>query len=186
MKENEKVSFYLDAIYVHKNDIYRIALNTVRNDYVAEELMQTVLMKAWKGLDSLKYPEKAWSWVKRITENTIRDYLRNKTIYLSQEDRSLFDSFVEVEELLGIERDIEYALVVKEDVARVFEALEYLDLRHQNIIRMHLIGNISLKEIAESSNANYGSVRVMYSRGMKKLREIYWELEKGGKPNGQK
>lgn len=186
MKENERVSFYLDTIYVHKNDIYRIALNSVRNDYIAEELMQTVLAKAWKALDSLQYPEKAWYWLKTITENAICDYLRDKTVYVSQEDRNLFDSFADVEELLDIERDIEYALVVKEDVARVFKALEYLDVRYQNIIRMHLIGNVTLKDIAEASDANYGSIRVMYSRGMKKLREIYWELEKGGKPNGQK
>lgn len=184
MKENEKVTFYLDTIYVYKDDVYRIILNVVRDHYVAEDLTQTVMVKAWYGIDSLKHPAKAKSWVRKITENTIRDYMRNKKISITQGDRDLIAGFVSIDELTDIEKDIEHALIVKEDVARVFYALSLLPSKYQEIIRMHLIANLSLKDIAEISNINYGTARVMYSRGMKLLRETYWELEKGGVING--
>lgn len=184
MKEDEKATFYLNTIYVYKDDIYRIMRNVVNDHYIAEDLTQTVMVKAWYGINSLKDPKSAKPWVKRIAENTIRDYIRNKTIHVPQGDRDLIASFVSLEELTDIEKDLEYALVVREDVERVFYALRTLAPKYQDIIRLHLIGNVSLKDIAESSKMNYGTVRVMYSRGMRYLREAYWEMEKGGVVNG--
>ena len=54
----------------------------------------------------------------------------------------------------------------------------------KEIIKERIFGDITLKEIAEKYNMNYGSVRAFYSKGLKLLKEAYEKLEKGGKLNG--
>ena len=88
---------------------------------------------------------------------------------------------MERREMRSIELDILEAVVKNEDFARVMTALDMVDETMADIIRKYIIGGATLKEIADYKNMNYGTVREYYRRGMRKLRAIYFDLEKGGK-----
>ena len=180
MSKNDSIDRYLELVFRYQNDIYLIIRNVVREHYLAEELTQVVMAKAWNSFHTLKKPESSKAWVKAITKNVIREYMRNKSVYLSIADRRVFND-MELKELRNIEDDILDAIVTKEDVDRVFKALELLDNRYSHIIRYNLIGGFSLKEVAAIMHMNYGTVRSYYSKGMRMLRDIYYELEKGGR-----
>ena len=180
MSKNESIDRYLNLIFRYQDDIYRIIVNVVREHYLAEELTQVVMVKAWNSFHTLRRPESSKAWVKAITKNVIREYMRKKRVYLSIADRRVF-SEMEAKELRNIESDILDAIVRKEDVNRVFKALELVDDRYSNIIRYNLIGGFSLKEVAAIVDMIYGTVRSYYSKGMRMLRDIYIELEKGGR-----
>ncbi len=183
MSKNESIDQYLKYVFRYQDDVYRIIVNVVRDHYLAEELTQVVMVKAWNSFHTLRRTESSKAWVKAITKNVIREYMRKKRVYLSIADRRMF-SEMEAKELRNIEGSLLDAIVRKEDVSRVFEALELLDERYSHIIRYNLIGGFSLKEVAAIMNMNYGTVRSYYSKGMRLLRDLYIELEKGGRLHG--
>lgn len=179
MDREQRLIFFMEKIYVLKDDIYRISISIVPNDKTAEDITQTVLEKAWKGLDTLRDIRKVEPWVKSILRNEIRNHLRIK----KREDTHHHNTPVELvsdEELRHDEQGLIDLMLDMETRSYVLQALEMIDERYRRIIRLHLIADLSLKEIAEIEYLNYGSVRVLYSRGIKKLRELYFVLEKGG------
>lgn len=184
MSNSAQVQRYLDLVYKYKDDIYRIIYNVIDDHYIAEELTQIVLINAWKGFGSLKNPAKSKAWVKAITRNAIREYMRKKKIYLSLTERKFITDIEEIDTLASIEKDILEAIVEREDIKRVLTALNSMDEKYRMVIKEHLIGHITLKDIAEVHGMNPGSVRVIYSRGMKLLREAYMKLEKGDRVYG--
>ena len=180
MDKSESVDRYLELVFRYQDDVNRIIVNAVSEHYTAEELTQIVMVKAWKSFETLRHPERSKAWVKAITRNVIREYMRKKKVYLSMADRRVF-SDLEKQELRSIEIDILEAVVKKEDFDRVIEALDMLDPNTADIIRKYIIGGATLKEVAISKNMNYGTVREYYTRGMRRLRKIYFDLEKGGR-----
>ena len=180
MKQENATRLYLEKIYPLKDDIYRIIFNVVTEHYLAEELTQIVFARAWKFIDTLEDVEKSRNWLKAITRNVLRDHMRRKAARWREEAGEVSMELICEEDLKAMEHDILEVLIVKEDVARLFKALETLDSKYQNVIREHLIGDLTLKEISEYHNLKYGNVRVRYSRGIKLLREAYEKLEKGG------
>lgn len=182
--DRDKVDLYMESIYVYANDIYAIIINVFNDESVAEELSQKVLLNAWKSFDTLLDIKKSKAWVKAITRNVIREHMRKKPPVITVEEKALANELYNREDLHLVESDILEALVKKESIAMVRDALNSLDYEYQQIIREHLIGDLSLKEIARRHNIKYGTLRVMYSRGMKMLRDAYHKLEKGGTLNG--
>lgn len=183
MSKNESIEQYLNYVFRYQNDVYRIIINVVHEHYLAEELTQVVMVKAWNSFHTLHTLDSSKSWVKAITRNVICEYMRKKKVFFSRTDRRVF-SDMKAKELRNIEVDILDAIVEKEDISRVFKALDILETKYSQIIRYHLIGGITLKEVSGILNMNYGTVRCYYSKGMRLLRDIYFELENGGKANG--
>lgn len=182
--DSEKVDSYMKNIYVYTKDVYSIIINVFNDESIAEELTQKVLFNAWKGFDTLLDINKSKAWVKAITRNVIREYMRKKPPYITADETEMANDLYNREELHEAEKDILDALVEKEAISMVSAALNSLDYEYQQIIREHLIGELSLKEIARRHNIKYGTLRVMYSRGVKMLRNAFHKLEKGGVLNG--
>ena len=55
-----------------------------------------------------------------------------------------------------------------------------VDEKYKSVIKMHLILQFSLKEIADMKGMEYSTVRSLYSRGIRKLRNSCLSLEEGG------
>lgn len=179
MTKNKYEKFFMEDIYPLKNDIYRIILSAVSDMYTAEELTQSVMEKAWKGLDSLREEGRSRQWLKAITRNEIRQYFRkkNKRDILYYENLSV--EGVEEQTYL-IEKDILTLLVNREAQSLLVRVLNSMEEKYRTVICMHLFSEFSLKEIAEMKKIGYGNVRVIYSRGLKKLRDTYLSMEEGG------
>lgn len=184
MEENIEFQRFRELVYVYKPDVYRIIMSVVEDHYAADELSHIVMIKAWKGFAKLRKPERSKAWVKAITRNVLREYMNEKTIYMNDDDKELVVEFEKIEDLTMIENDILDAIVVKEDIATVFKALNSLDEKYRMVVKMNLLMEMSLKDIADQYGMNPGTVRVIYSRGIKKLAENYRILERGGVING--
>ena len=65
-------------------------------------------------------------------------------------------------------------------VSQITELLEQMDEKYKSVIKMHLILQFSLKEIADMKGMEYSTVRSLYSRGIRKLRNSCLSLEEGG------
>lgn len=184
MNESEKLDLFLSNIYIYKDDVYRIIMNVFGDEFVAEDLTQKVMANAWRSIHTLKDIKKSKAWVNAITRNVIRGHMRKKSVYITVEDIEIVHDIELKSDLQQLEQDVLDIIISQEDSSMVRKALESIDSTYQMIIRNHVIGEISLKDIASLYGMDYGNVRVMYVRGIKALKAAFKELEKGGKLNG--
>ena len=185
MSHNDEIQRYKDLIYVYKPDVYRVLMSVFEDHHLADELSHVVMINAWKGFSKLRMPSRSKAWVMAITRNVIAQHMNDKAIYLTEFEKDFIYEVEDLDTLKSAEKDILDAIIIKEDIKTVFKALNSLDDKYRIVVKENLIGQVSLKDIADKYGLNPGSVRVLYSRGMKKLRETYKILEKGGRLNGK-
>ena len=179
MNNEDRTTFFMNNIYCFRLDVKKIIFSVVKDDDFADDLTQTVLEKAWKGLDKLENREEPLPWVKGIVRNEIRAYLRQKKknqVYL--EDCENID-IVNDSHLGCLENDVLEVLLEKDRRECAVKALEMLDDKSKEIVILHLVVELPLKQIAEDMNLNYGSTRVFYSRAINKLRNLFLDIERG-------
>ncbi len=179
MKCENKRQFYMDHIYSHREDVYHILCSIFHDPFTAEEITQGVLERAWKGLDTLKDPKKSLEWLKGILRNESRTHMKKKSSTPVMEMWEPSHEYVGEVELLQYEQDILDSLVKKEDGEIVVQLLEQMDEKYKSVIKLHLITEFSLREIAEIQGIEYSTARSLYSRGIQKLRDSYLSLEEG-------
>lgn len=180
MNNKEKRQFYMDHIYSHRKDMYRILWSMFGDPDIVEEIAQGVLEHAWKGLDTLEDQNKSWAWLKGILRNESRTHIRKKEESPAMEIWEPACEYIGEDDLLCYEQDILDSIVKKETGAQITELLEQMDEKYKSVIKMHLILQFSLKEIANMKGMEYSTVRSLYSRGIRKLRNSCLSLEEGG------
>ena len=181
--------FYIENIMPKKDDIYRIVCSVVPID-VAEDITQEVLRKSWENIHTLRDLDRYWQWVEAIIGNEIRTYIRKKRTRKKFFEDVVLDDVLEqqsvMEALTSAEEDILEILIRDEEQQLLMKALQELGERDRSVIKSHLISDTKLKDIAVSEEVEYGTLRMIYLRALRKLRTIYERLDEGGDSCGQK
>ena len=181
--------FNIENIIPKKDDIYRIVCSAVPLD-VAEDITQEVLRKSWEYIHTLRDRDKFWQWIETIIGNEIRTYIRKKRTRKKFFEDVVLDDVLEqqsvMEALTSAEEDILEILIRDEEEQLLMKALQELDERDRSVIKSHLISDMKLKDIAVSEEVEYGTLRMIYLRALRKLRKIYEGLDEGGDNCGQK
>lgn len=181
--------FYIENIIPKKDDIYRIVCSAVPLD-VAEDITQEVLRKSWENIHTLRDRDRCWQWIETIIGNEIRTYIRKKRTRKKFFEDVVLDDVLEqqsvMEALTSAEEDILEILIRDEEEQLLMKALQELDERDRSVIKSHLISDMKLKDIAVSEEVEYGTLRMIYLRALRKLRTIYEGLDEGGDSCGQK
>ena len=181
--------FYIENIIPKKDDIHRIVCSAVPLD-VAEDITQEVLRKSWEYIHTLRDRDKFWQWIETIIGNEIRTYIRKKRTRKKFFEDVVLDDVLEqqsvMEALTSAEEDILEILIRDEEEQLLMKALQELDERDRSVIKSHLISDMKLKDIAVSEEVEYGTLRMIYLRALRKLRTVYEGLDEGGDSCGQK
>ena len=181
--------FYIENIIPKKDDIYRIVCSAVPLD-VAEDITQEVLRKSWENIHTLRDCDRCWQWMEAIIGNEIKTYIRKKRTRKKFFKDVFVDDALEqqsvMEALTSAEEDILEILIRDEEEQLLMKALQELDERDRSVIKSHLISDMKLKDIAVSEEVEYGTLRMIYLRALRKLRTIYEGLDEGGDSCGQK
>ncbi len=176
-----KQRFYMDHIYIRQRDIYSITRSIFGDPSIAEEMTQNILERAWIGLDTLRDYAKTDAWINGIMRNEIRGRMRTRKILLSEETSQMAHEYIVKLQLLQSDKDSLDLIVKKEEKEQIFRLLEMMDIKYRLVIKLHVVAEFSLKEIAEMREIKYSTVRSMYRRGIRKLRELYLASKGGGK-----
>lgn len=172
METSKKATFYTNNVYARKKDIHNIIMSVVHDNYITEEISQAVFEKAWNGLDTLKNRNKSKAWINGIIRNELRAYFRQKNRHIELVKRKRLLT-INNEAHKSINEDTLTALLNKETFAALKKSFMQMDSKCREIIELHLIAGISLKNIAKIKGIKYGTLRVMYSRSLKELRKKY-------------
>ncbi len=126
----------------------------VKDNDVADDLTQEVLIKVVKVLDEGRYTDKGrfLPWVLRIAHNRVLDYFRaNKQVKTVNESSAGFD-------ILGsknlAEPSIEDQLISEQQAKEVRTLIELLPEEQREVVKMRYYEGLSFKEIAEHTGVS--------------------------------
>ena len=146
---------------------YLLIRTDTRED--AEDITETVFMKAWEHLPNFggkKKERKFRAWLFRIAHNTLVDHYRTRKKLLPLE--SVSHTGTVAGEPGG------FALK-NEDSKRIIQAIKRLDETSQKVIVSRFISDLSHKETALSIGISENNVRVIQYRALKKIRNMLRE-----------
>jgi len=137
----------------------------IKNEDVAEEVLQDAFLKIWDKIDSYDESKgRLFTWMLNITRNLAIDKIRSKEISKAGKTSGI-DNLVHRVEASGVQQQQEDAIGVKE----ILRALP----EEQLFVVEHLyFKGYSQSELAEEFNIPLGTVKTRLRLAMNQLRSI--------------
>ncbi len=158
------VEQYKVEILPLKNKLFRFALNIVRDEDLAKDVVQESMIKAWEKRNELNLVHNLEAWCMQVTKNKALDKLRSKHVKRT-------DLF-EVELDTRKERDTPYVVMERNDVlARIKGLIANLPERQREVMQLRDIEGFTYKEIAETLEIDINLVKTNLFRARRKLKE---------------
>ena len=146
--------------------IFRFVRLKVRSQQEAEDIVQEVFVKAYKGLTGLKMEELNFSaWLYRIASNSINDYFRKK--YRTPDIIAIDETF-DIAGSQHVLREVEQI----SDLEIVAEIVTELPQVYRQVLEFRFFHDLSLDETAKVLGKSNLSIRLIQYRALKKMRKI--------------
>lgn len=156
----------------HKNYIFSIIFNIVKNRQEAENISQETFLAVYSSLKN--YQGKSFkSWIGRIAVHKSIDWVRKK----KREREGLLAYLQNVESTQEIGPSLEERILKEEEMNKLNDVLLQLPMKYRMILEKYFVQSMSYKEIAEVENISVRTVESRLYRGKKLLREGWKEDE---------
>ena len=155
----DAVRFKEDYLSLYQR-LYRVAYYILENEADAQDALQELYLKLWKGKDFLDNVLNPQAYSIRLLKNICIDRIRSsrKTV--------LTETVPEVED----DRPQDERIDSRERLQKVLAAIKSLPERQGQILRLRLVEGKSYSQIAEITKLNYLTIRVMLSKARKSLK----------------
>jgi len=143
--------------------IYRYIYARIGEVREAEDLTETVFVKAWHALPKFKRSKASFrTWLYRVAHNLLVDHYRTRKeeVELPENGRLTSSSPSPEEEVIATERSEHLAAGIRR-----------LNPQHQEILTLRFINEMSHEEAAQVMDKSVGAVRVLQHRALKALQE---------------
>ena len=141
--------------------VYRLAMVLMGNISDAEDVTQTVFLKAWEKKPDFRDADHEIAWILTTTRNQCKDI--HKSLY--RRKRADLENAPEPQVTLETQMDSE-----------IWEALQSLAEKYRMVLYLYYYEGYSLKEIASIIKVNASTVRSRFSKA-KQLMKTYLEDE---------
>jgi len=147
--------------------IYRYIHYAVRNKEIAEDIAQTVFLKAFKMIENYKNNgNDPAPYFYTIAKNTMIDYWKKKKDYL-------YENFTEVaNNITDPSKNPLETHVEKEQVRDLMKCVQRLTDDQKEVITLKFICELSNSEIANYTGKNEDAIRQLQSRGLRSLKNL--------------
>ncbi len=154
----------ISLLYEHYGDtLYGVAYKVVRDEELAQDVVQESFIKIWKKSDSYD-PTKAklFTWLFRITRNTAIDKLRSAN---NKSDKEIQMDVSDVYKL-GTEGIIP-------DLMDVQDNLDKIDSKYQIVLDALFFQGMTQQEASEELDIPLGTIKSRLKIGLRELKKIY-------------
>ncbi len=159
------------VVSLHRAQIFRFLLSSMRDVDLAETLTQECFLKAHQNWASFRGESSTMTWLMRIAINLQKDYWRSRRMQFWRQTQSHAVDLEEASEWLPSgERSAEQQLLARERVAQVARAVERLSERQRTVFLLRYVEEMELSEIARAARLNEGTVKAHLSRAVAKVR----------------
>ena len=169
---------FADIVASHRVQIFRFLLASTRDVELAETLTQECFLKAHRNWVRFRGESSPMTWLMRIAINLEKDHWRNRRLQFWRRTQTNAVDLDEASEWLPSgERTAEQQMLAKEQVARVWKAVEGLSERQKAVFLLRYVEDLELIEIARSTGLSEGTVKAHLSRALSKVRAELREKE---------
>src|SRR4030042_6496655 len=155
--------------------VRKFILALVKNEWVADDLIQETFLKIQQNIENLKDPSKLSSWIFRIAYNLCQDHFRQLKRSRKEEriDQEEMEDFKEVLVQKGL--DIQKELEQRQMGECVQNQINLLPETPQTVLILFDIMEFNHQEIADILGITVKNVKVRLHRARKKLKDILEE-----------
>jgi RNA polymerase sigma-70 factor (ECF subfamily) len=159
------------VVATHRQQIFRFLLASTRDMDLAETLTQDCFLKAHRHWSSFRGESSAITWLMRIAINLQKDHWRNRRVQFWRHTRSnAVDSEEASEWLPSGESSPEKQLLAREQVKRVWRAVEGLSERQRTVFLLRYVEELDIAEIGRATGLSEGTVKAHLSRALGRVR----------------
>ena len=177
MAEDVAAQDFAAIVASHRPQVFRFLLASTRDIDLAETLTQETFLKAHRHWSGFRGDSSAITWLMRIAINLQKDHWRNRRMQFWRQTRTnAVDADEASEWLPSGERTAEQQMLAREQVARVWKAVEGLSERQRTVFLLRHVEELDLSEIAQTTGLSEGTVKAHLSRALARIR-----AELGGK-----
>ena len=170
---NGNTSSFISLVKRWEKPIYNFALRNLGSKHSAEDVCQTVFLKAFENLHKLKDPEKFKQWIFTIAANLCRDEFkrrkkfRQKTVSISFNETNMYEEITDSDSELPDDR---FNNMILKDILK--DALMQIPEQQRTVIIMKQYHNLKFHEIAKITKTSENTVKSRLYYGLKTLRKI--------------
>ncbi len=161
MSENEKIKLFNSIIENYSEYVYNMIYYTVLDEEDAKDLTQEVFYKIWKGLDNFRNESSLKTWIFKITQNHLKNYLKSRKI-----KRILSLEFLFEEKNVDFESKDYYLS------ERIESLLSKLPEDYRRVLVLFYIDGFNIKEISEILGTKEGTIKSKLHRAREKLKSL--------------
>ena len=166
---------YRQLINPYRSKLFGYLWRFSDSQFVAEEMFQETLIRSWKGLMKYNDQKKFSSWLFTIAHNVAIDSLRsraNKNSITNIEDaKDSFDTITPEDQLIR-----------KEALSQIASYVDKLPEKQKIVFLLRQNGELSFKEIAETTKESINTVLSHMRYAVKKIKK---QLEDENEPRKQ-
>lgn len=156
--------------------LLRTTILLVKDEQLAEEIVQDTFITAYKKMNQLKEPEKLKSWLTTITLNNCRTHFRTwswKNIFPSEKADYL--------QATQASPSAEQQFMNKIENGNIKQILEQLPYIYRETLTLYYFSELKISEIASLTKTSESAIKSRLQRGRLQLQNL---LEKGEKHHG--
>jgi RNA polymerase sigma-70 factor, ECF subfamily len=161
MNESEKIKLFNSIIENYSEYVYNMIYYTILDEEDAKDLTQEVFYKIWKGIDNFRNESSLKTWIFRITQNHLKNYLKSKKIKKILSLEFLFEEK---------NRDFESKDYYLSE--RIESLLSRLPEDYRRVLVLFYIDGFNIKEISEILGTKEGTIKSKLHRAREKLKSL--------------
>jgi len=142
--------------------MYHTACNFIKDDVIAQDIMQEAFIKAFKKIDSYSGEATFGAWLKRIVINQSLDWLKKQKLETVDID----------ENVVSIVEDDSWEVERETRLSTVYQCIEQLPGKCKNVVKLYLLEGYDHEEVSQILRISEIASRSQLSRGKNRLREL--------------
>lgn len=131
----------------------------------ADDILQNVFIKIWKGLHTFRFESKLSTWLHRIATNEALNFI-------SEKRRKVYGNQIEIGEMLSNTLESEPCMSGNEMAKMLQTALLTLSERQRLIFNMRYFEDMTNEAVAVELGIAVGTVKATYHQAVKKVEEL--------------
>lgn len=164
-REEESRSYAFNLIVrKHQERLYWMIRKMVLDHDDADDVLQNVFIKVWKGLDKFNAQSQMYTWMYRIAANECSTFLTKKS---KMNKVSMDDMMYKLADTL--ESDVHYD---GDEIDRKLQkAIATLPEKQKVVFTMRYYQEMKYEQISEALGTSVGALKASYHHAVKKIEE---------------
>jgi RNA polymerase sigma-70 factor (ECF subfamily) len=142
--------------------MYNTACNFIKDDVIAQDIMQEAFIKAFKKINSYSGEATFGAWLKRIVINQSLDWLKKQKLKTVDID----------ENVISIAEDDNWEVENDTRLSNIYQCIEQLPRKCKNVVKLYLLEGYDHEEVSQILQISEIASRSQLSRGKNRLREL--------------